>query len=941
MVCVLILSAAMVATLGGAALTRATAELGEPNSVETAEPVREIAMDDSIANDGQEFAEREPGTSDVVTGDIKWSESTINGLRLGSRQLKTANPDVVTCEVWVRNETEEAIHIPRDCREIFRPEVKDVEVDDAEGKHGNAILLGDRRTARFRIVELQTAVTVAPGKQARLPLQGVSPKVIDEDVDATSVDEPSDVAGTLNGLLIQAVSKETGKPLSGVAVKSDIFLESEHQEKELTTGRTGLVILTWDANEKPNRLYFICVKKGYVPVYYFYDNKPSFGELPTDVTLAFEKGRSIGGIVVDENDKPLPRVGVELSTIATIPKRAYYWNNVAELTTDADGRWRWDGAPNDLGLYSIEFDCPGYLDERNTLQHGMETPYRMKRGVRLTGRVLTDRGELIERATVLLGYQHNVSGAPRAQTDSDGRFVFATCEPGETLLTVHASNRAPESRKIVIGEREDAGDFRLGPGHTVRVRVVDDEGRPVDRAMVQVESWKGHKVLSFWNVTDEEGRLEWNGAPADEVLYRIGAKGYATIKRHPLRASENEHVVTLTPELVVRGKVTDATTGKPIPSFVIRPGFGGPSSPSGTHWLWDHGVEYRNGAYEWNPAGRIGSAHRLRVEAPGYHMQGSPEYDLSDGAVTFDFALERGTDVTGVVIGVDGKPLPEARVALAKTKGRVRVEDGHFSQRHNNALVARTNASGEFTFLPQDDGPFLLLAMHDEGFAYVTRKQFAQSSSVNLQSWGRIEGTVRLGENPEANCEMWFTPTWPEAIKPFMEMFFWEVRADGRGHFAMERVIPGPGVVTRILTPPKGAPRKAASAIYHGWERQVDVTPGETSHVLVGGTGREVVGQFELPHEESRDDWRISGAVSVARWDVANDCEDEKRFRCYGWIDQDRRFEIPDVLPGVYRLTKRLRSNAHIANAELTFTVSAGDAPLDLGKIQVDGKRSR
>ena len=50
-------------------------------------------------------------------------------------------------------------------------------------------------------------------------------------------------------------------------------------------------------------------------------------------------------------------------------------------------------------------------------------------------------------------------------------------------------------------------EFRLGPGHTLRGRVVDRDGKPLDGVTIQAMDWKGHMLARLENEDQRGGTL--------------------------------------------------------------------------------------------------------------------------------------------------------------------------------------------------------------------------------------------------------------------------------------------------------------------------------------------------------------------------------------------------------------------------------------------------
>jgi beta-lactamase regulating signal transducer with metallopeptidase domain len=761
--------------------------------------------------------------------------------------------------------------------------------------------------------------------------------------------ETGDNASKQNRLVIHANAEDTGKPLAAVKIRLEGSLGGESVLRDLQTDDEGTASLEWEGKAVSDRLFAACLKDGYVPIRRLWEREQKEGGLPQEVHLQFRTGKWIGGIVQDEDGQPIEGATVQVAMEVNLPKPAHYLRRVIDLTTGVDGRWSWQGVYGDLSDFHITINHPNYIAGPIQLRAGTETPYVMKRGGRVTGRVLTQERKPVPSATVVLGDSCHVAGAPKATTNSAGEFLLANCMPGTSVVTVEADGFSPEQREVVVGEQQDVGEIRLAPGHTIRLRLVDTHGNPLERAHVGATSWRGRDTLAFQTHADEAGRVVWANAPEDIVLFYIRAAGCMDLSDCPLQASEKEHVVTLSSELIVRGKVTDAKTGRPIPSFVIRPGFGSESSKE-VLWLWSRDVPSQDGAYVWEPRGHISGAHRLRFDAPGYYTETSRLFKTDEGSVTFDIALEPGTNLVGTVLDPEGKPVAGAHIGLANATSRAFLSNGHFDTHQNQAQVVTTDKTGAFTLPPQREGPFLLIATHDSGVAIITREQFETSSEIQLEAWGRIKGRVLLGDDMEPDCAIQFHSRLPDDAQDLVSDCFGSANTNLEGMFEMERVIPGAGFVSRMIEHPSGGFSSP------GWQQPVRVASSKTTTVTVGGTGRPVTGRFQLDRKPNATiDWTTS-TVLIQRWVIGDNRADDERFECHGKIDVSGRFKIPDVPPGDYRLTCRVGTVSSfspwavslqssrprpttIGSATHDFTVPPTDEPLDVGTITVKVER--
>ena len=201
-------------------------------------------------------------------------------------------------------------------------------------------------------------------------------------------------------------------------------------------------------------------------------------------------------------------------------------------------------------------------------------------------------------------------------TDELGEYTLRGCEAGPAIVTAQAEGFGPEFREVNVpnGGEVEAPVIRLGKASTLRVRVVDRAGKPVAGAYLQAGTWRGHRSLlrigaqsevpwrSTWNAqTDAAGRFTWTSAPSDAMLVHIFKDGYMRKEPVSLTASDQEHVVTLDPGLVISGSVTDAVTGKPVPRFRVIQGLDQPQERQGIlSWFQGSGAS-RGGAWtRWN-----------------------------------------------------------------------------------------------------------------------------------------------------------------------------------------------------------------------------------------------------------------------------------------------------------------------------------------------------
>src|SRR5262249_34750856 len=142
-------------------------------------------------------------------------------------------------------------------------------------------------------------------------------------------------------------------------------------------------------------------------------------------------------------------------------------------------------------------DHPGFMPIRRQLarrEFGIEPGRKpsgkivLDRGLTVTGKVTDEAGTPIAGALVRTKFWNDIR---EARTGPDGLYRLPGCEPKPARLVVSASGRATDLKELNIEPGMGPVDFRMKPGGTVRVRVVDQQGNPVPRTRIFFQRWRG------------------------------------------------------------------------------------------------------------------------------------------------------------------------------------------------------------------------------------------------------------------------------------------------------------------------------------------------------------------------------------------------------------------------------------------------------------------
>ena len=159
----------------------------------------------------------------------------------------------------------------------------------------------------------------------------------------------------------------------------------------------------------------------------------------------------------------------------------------------------------------------------------------------------------------------------------------------------------------------------------------------------------------------------------------------------------------------------------------------------------------------------------------------------------------------------------------------------------------------------------MLLVLHDDGFAEVTAIQLAANDHIALQPWGKLKGQVLVGDKPDVGREVSYSPNHSTGslVPNFIWSYGYETNTDQDGKFEYDRVIPGPGSLSRVVITDFGKSTLHTPC----WDTPVEVRPHATTEATIGGTGRPISGRIVLEREpDVKIDWTTNEPASIVRW---------------------------------------------------------------------------
>jgi beta-lactamase regulating signal transducer with metallopeptidase domain/thiol-disulfide isomerase/thioredoxin len=711
------------------------------------------------------------------------------------------------------------------------------------------------RNANFEIwkihpekyVPIPSKANVEDEKKASPPADGKNKdagKPNDDKVkeDQTNAAEDSSKTG-FRPMVIQ-VSDTEGKPLAGADITVSGSNDSDIESFKYKTDAGGKA--TIDAPRKDVEAYFVDVaKSGYVTACAEWGYRKNDVPIPDTFAFALEPGTDFGGFVRDEQGKPVAGVQISIWGEKSLPNEIRRQIINQEVTTDAEGKWRIDSAPKD----------PSGFDMNVTLKHpefgyksfgarelpvaelyAQKATLTLRKGAYVEGIVTYPDGKPAAGATVGLYAEHSGSDCLKTKSDENGHYRIVASEPGEYTVAASADGFVPGWKEFTVVKDGKTVDLKLGKGESIRLRVVDQQGKPVPGAKIGFVLEAGAKNWEKWppimvdydnapqnarayrTPTDAEGRWSMLWVPGNQITLYVEKKGYVNAQAS-FAPDEREQVITLEAgEWSVAGQVIDQQTKAPIKEFWVIEGW---EMSDNIGWNERRLVSNENGQYhvEWS---RREENRAIRIEADGYYP--SETKFLGDRKqTTFNVELKKGENIIGIVRSPDGKPLANADVALCIRGGECYVRNGKILPTRRS-LVARTGSDGRFSFPPQNDH-FILIVTHELGFAQVY--ELKELKEITLQSWARVEGAVPVdGKQTSVILLNNLTPlpASEERIASRISYDF-EPQIDEKGHFVLQRVQPGRAELIRMVN----SAQPGSSQTWTPTQKtQIEVAPGQT-----------------------------------------------------------------------------------------------------------------
>jgi 5-hydroxyisourate hydrolase-like protein (transthyretin family) len=435
------------------------------------------------------------------------------------------------------------------------------------------------------------------------------------------------------------------------------------------------------------------------------------------LVAVIEKGGTLEGVAQFIDRATTPAV-VQIAVEAVIKDTTI----TRQVLPDGSGKFRFDHLP--YGTYRIFADQDGYISEpREGLKVTRnESPanlvIELYRATRVEGRVVSAEDQQgIAGATVTIdstyGWDKKRTRRFQGKSDQHGQFRFDRLPGGLHVALADAkgfvktaTGTSAQTFSVEPGERRSDIVLRLYRGGTVEGVVRDATGQTVAGAKVQLYmaptmANRRLDVKSLNAMTDANGYFRIAGIDVGERVqfYASAVKaGWAKSRSRLIDLTAEQPAATTEINMVsgatVSGKVTDLDDF-PIPGTEVRyESYEFPGDPSSSETI-VHSAPDGSFLLTGCPPGKA----VLKVSRSGYVEQTRQITTMDRKArAGEDFKLQPGLTITGRVVTLKGKPIPNARVQAFGIEGAAGRDQ------------ALTDANGQFRLANLGTGRFRLQA---------------------------------------------------------------------------------------------------------------------------------------------------------------------------------------------------------------------------------------
>lgn len=399
------------------------------------------------------------------------------------------------------------------------------------------------------------------------------------------------------------------------------------------------------------------------------------------LTIRLEPAAVLRGRVVDEAGDPVAGARVELRWQAFLPEeqdRPVGEPIFRNARAEADGRFELREIP--AGTARVSASAPGFV-ALDPIAVDLPLPAKagelklvLTRGATLQGRVTTAAGDPV--AAVRVG-----TGGAAATTNDDGLYWLEGAEIGkQEVIFLHASyGRLAKTFQVQPGV--NVLDVAFDAGVEVTGRTVDESGKPVPGARIELASENRFALQQARDVTGDDGRFRLTPVVPGRYRLKAAAEGFTETELPRTIVVAGDPISNL--EIALdRGALLSGQILGLSPEDLAQVTVEARGERGNTVAAWTDG----RGRYEIRSLYPGDWLVRAKLWNGQRQAQARLAISRSDRELTRDLEFDKRLTLTLQVLS-DEEPLPDARVTLrgqriaaertatTDLEGRIRLED--------------------------------------------------------------------------------------------------------------------------------------------------------------------------------------------------------------------------------------------------------------------------
>jgi hypothetical protein len=710
-------------------------------------------------------------------------------------------------------------------------------------------------------------------------------------------------------------------------------------------------------------------------------NFSAFGtKWPDSLELRLQPGILISGTVVDAAGTPVSNAVVIPYEVTQQSSNEFARLDIDLAKSGPDGKWQASAPTQLLARLNFEVKHPDYHPAQTTISRDELLRGTARIALRphpqIAGRIVNREGKPVSRASVTLSTEDR---RETISADGNGRFKFIVTGVFDTAttLTVFSPDYAPLSQAINPTSAA-ALELKVDDGSPFSMRLTDARGGPMRDVNVTLYRLQGQLVTLPWSrKTDSEGRFQLDHAPNGPATFRFERSGSSHYYSTTF-PSTKELTFAWRSAVRLAGKAIDALTKKPVEQTVrVRGIFSKNGSTS------SYSTSGQRGFFTLNLGSTAGdyTNFALTIEAPGYEALSinTPVSDLVSATNVYE--LKKAKMLEGIVVAPDGSPTANAELVLLEPSHSAYMEEpGKFRRSSSYYDVMISDSQGRFELTPKTNADFVLAAHRTLGFVQVAMADFRKTNQIKLQPWGHVKGVLRVGDKIEPEHYVavhsdYATDGYSQRGSVPLYLYY-KQQPEADGQFEFEAVPPGERTVQlRYMWSERDTgPYRLSHDV------RVNVQPNKTNDVIIGGTGRTLVGKLRLtgavdvkidgrrgtfrlvsmpgplpsdipppliipPSSTPQERLRLTQAHQEKVRERARNrmlTQRSERRTFFVLFDSENNFKVPNVPPGKYTLELSpydprapSTTSRSLGNLNQTLTVPEGTGPFDMGAVEM------